>query len=127
MNKTQISGTITGIKVLKEGVGKNKDGKFIKVVLNGNDEYVTFDTKFLDAEGLSGNFPTYSKEYNGKVSRYIELPEIQKNVEPMNSKKNLNDAIETLYEIENSLDSIKNLSFSVRKVLQLYYDAEYKQ
>ncbi|MBK9272769.1 MAG: hypothetical protein IPM48_14385 [Saprospiraceae bacterium] len=68
-----IKGVVENVKVLKENTGKNKDGKFLEVTIDGK-KYLSFDKGFVDAVGLEGEFPTKTSEYGGKTNTYVSLP-----------------------------------------------------
>ncbi len=119
MEKIKVNGTVSEVKILKDGVGKNHNGKFLKVVVDGKD-YVSFDTKFLDAVGLTAEFLTYDNTYNGKVSHIIELPKPN----PTTYKEH-KDSIKTISEAAVLIrDSVRGVERCVEIILNSLDDIE---
>jgi hypothetical protein len=114
MNKTQISGVVEEVKELKRGVKNNNEWVFLKVKISGK-EYVSFDKKFLEAEGYEGNFLTWKQLKDGKESELVELPEV--NTKPQERPKN-----KVLHDLDQAVILIGESARGIERTVEIMKD-----
>lgn len=115
MNKQKIHGTITEVKELKRGERNGNEWVLVKVKIN-NGDYISFDKKLLEAEGLEGDFMVWEQEKNGKKSYMIEYvkPELKNNL----SEQHIKDIYEATKLIMDGVNGIKRCVEIIEGILE---------